>query len=678
MSILSFQNILPRLKSIIESTGFSSAAWGLLGIAASLLAASCASMGTPSGGRRDEEPPRFVKGNPAPGSLNVNQPKITIDFNEIVNVKDAFSKVVVSPPSKSVPRVSSSGKRVTVEFQDTLLPNTTYTIDFADCIEDNNEGNKLRGFTYTFSTGAEIDTLRISGMVLSALEAEPQQGMVVAAYTNLADSAFSTLMPTRVAKTDDRGRFTIRGLAPGSYRIYAVNDVDNDMHHANPEEDMAFYDVIVSPYSEPTTVTDTIWDLKNARIDTVVERQAVKYLPNDILLRSYPTNIRPQYLAKYERMDSTRISMIFNAPMETAPPVKLIDYPDLEDWYVLEKSAQNDTLTFWLRDNVISIDTLRVATTFPRQDKDRNIVMATDTLRLTTLRLPGAKANPKKEKKLKKEEIEAARADSLRRLLMPINFGSNTQEVYAPLTMNFDVPVSKLDTTAFRMEMKVDTLWIPAPGTLSINRADTLSPRKYIINYPWEYDTDYRLQVDTLAATGMDGRVTAPKTHNIKVKSESDYCSLTLTLSDWDSTTPAFVELLNTTDKPVRRVVVEDSKAFFPFLAPGKYYARIIEDDNGNGIFDTGNLDKNLQPEVAYYYPKIINIKKNWDKVEPWEVWGSAIDLMKPERLKKNRPDSGKRNSGNTQPDDEEEDDDYFDPTRNPFDPNDRGRNPRR
>lgn len=209
---------------------------------------SCASIGNPSGGPRDEDPPIFVKGNPAPGALNVKKQKVELEFDELVNVKDAFSKVVVSPVSKSVPRVSSQGRKVIVQFTDTLVPNTTYTIDFADAIEDNNENNKLQGFTYSFSTGDVLDTLQISGMVLSADALEPQQGMLVGVYSNLADSAFSTLPFERVTKTDDRGRFSVQGLAPGEYRIFALADVDNDYKRANPEEAMAFYDVTLSPH----------------------------------------------------------------------------------------------------------------------------------------------------------------------------------------------------------------------------------------------------------------------------------------------------------------------------------------------------------------------------------------------------------------------------------------------
>ncbi|MDE5872003.1 MAG: Ig-like domain-containing protein, partial [Muribaculaceae bacterium] len=138
---------------------------GVLGATAAsvMLLWGCASIGNPSGGPRDEDPPRFVRANPAPGSVNVDPSNIHIDFNELINVKDAFQKVVLSPPGTSTPRVSTRGRRVVVNITDTLLPNTTYTIDFGDAIEDNNEANKLSGFAYTFSIGPTLDSLRISG-----------------------------------------------------------------------------------------------------------------------------------------------------------------------------------------------------------------------------------------------------------------------------------------------------------------------------------------------------------------------------------------------------------------------------------------------------------------------------------------------------------------------------------
>lgn len=634
--------------------------------------ASCASIGNPSGGPRDEDPPRFVKANPAPGSLNVSRQRIDIEFDELVNVKDAFTKVVVSPVPKSTPRVSSLGKRVTVQFSDSLLPNTTYTIDFADAIEDNNESNKLQGFTYSFSTGDVLDTLQISGMVLSAEALEPQQGMLVGVYSNLADSALSTLPLERLAKTDDRGRFSVQGLAPGQYRIFAIADVDNDYKRANPEEAMAFYDLTLSPYAERVETVDTVLNLISGEVDTVVNRERTRFLPNDILLRSFESDYRSQFLQKYERVDSTRIKFIFNAPSDRLPEIHPVDIEGYKDWWILERSAKNDTLTYWITPpGLVATDSLRIAATYLRTDSAQNLTEATDTLKLFTQR---PKATKKKEKKKKDEE-----ADTIPVKIPALGFKMTTpssQEVNLPLMMEFDTPLSRLDSSAFHLEVMVDTLWQPVTKPWKTEPVDSLNPRTFKIEYPWEYASEYRLTVDTLAATGIYGLVTDPVEHKFKTKAEEDYCAITFTISNFTDSVPAFVELLNSSDAPVRREKVVNNSVTFRFLAPGKYYARIFEDHNGNGIFDTGDFESHRQPDMAYYYPKIINLKKNWEKSESWNVFDTAIDLMKPEAIKKNKPANDKRNrnkkSDNNLEDEEEED--YFDPTRNPFDPNDRGR----
>lgn len=635
--------------------------------------ASCASIGNPSGGPRDEDPPRFVRANPAPGSLNVNRQKIEIEFDELVNVKDAFSKVVVSPISKSTPRVSSLGRKITVQFNDTLIPNTTYTIDFADAIEDNNESNKLQGFTYSFSTGNVLDTLQISGMVLSADALEPQQGMLVGVYSNLADSALSTLPLERVAKTDDRGRFSIQGLAPGEYRLFAVADVDNDYKRANPEEAMAFYDFTLTPTAERVNAIDTVFDLLTGDVDTVLNRERTRFLPNDILLRSFESDYKSQFLQKYERVDSTRLRFIFNAPSETLPEISPVNVEGYKDWWTLERSAKNDTLTYWLNPaTLVATDSLQIAATYFRTDSAQNLTLATDTLKFFTQR---PKVTKKKEKKKKKDE----EADTVPVKIPALGFkmiSQSTQEVNLPLVMEFDTPLNRFDTTAFHLEMMVDTVWAPVPKAWKPEHVDSLNPRTFKIEYPWEYATEYRLSVDTLAATGIYGLMTDPLEHKFKTKAEEDYCALTLNISNFTDTIPAFVELVNNSDAPVRREKVVNNSVTFKYLAPGKYYVRIFEDHNGNGIYDTGDFNLHRQPDMAYYYPKIINLKKNWEKSESWNVFDTAIDLMKPEAIKKNKPATDKRNRNNKSENglEEEEEEDYFDPTRNPFDPNDKGR----
>lgn len=647
--------------------------WTLASLA---LLASCASIGNPSGGPRDEDPPRFVRSNPAPGSVNVTRDRIEIEFDELVNVKDAFTNVVVSPVSKSVPRVSSQGRKVIVQFNDTLIPNTTYTVDFANSIEDNNENNKLQGFTYTFSTGPQIDSLQISGMVLSAEALEPQQGMIVGIHSNLSDTAFATIPLERIAKTDDRGRFSIRGIAPGNYRIYALADVDNDYKRANPEEAMAFYDFTLSPTAERVEATDTIFNLLTGDVDSVVNRQRTRFLPNDILLRSFESDYKPQFLQKYERTDSTRISLIFNSPSDSLPKLDIVDIDGYKDWWTLERSQRNDTLTYWiLPKSLVAVDSLRLAVTYLRPDSTQKLVNGTDTLRFYTNR---PKAPKKKEKKKKKEE-EAA--DTIPPKIPALGFkmiSQSSQEVNLPLVMEYDTPLTRLDTAAFHLETMADSLWVPVPKEWKAVPYDSLNPRRLKIEYPWEYATEYRLTIDSLAATGIYGLVSDPVEHKFKTKAEEDYCSLIFNITNFTDTVPAFVELLSSSDAPVRREPVVNGTATFRYLAPGKYYARIFEDHNGDGRYTTGDFASLRQPDVSYYYPKLINIKKNWEKAETWNVFETAVDLMKPEAVKKNKPEADKknrnRNKDKNNGEEDEEDEDYFDPTRNPFDPNDRGR----
>lgn len=135
---------------------------------------------------------------------------------------------MVSPPQLETPEIVASGKRIKIELLDSLKPNTTYTIDFSDAITDNNEDNPLGNYTYSFSTGDAIDTLEVSGKVLQAKDLEPVKGILVGLYNDLSDTAFTTKPMLRVSRTDGSGRFVIKGVAPGTYRVYALQDADGN------------------------------------------------------------------------------------------------------------------------------------------------------------------------------------------------------------------------------------------------------------------------------------------------------------------------------------------------------------------------------------------------------------------------------------------------------------------
>ena len=196
--------------------------------AAVLLIAACASVGSPDGGPYDETPPVFLGCTPKPFALGVKEKRVTLEFDEFIKIEKAAEKVVISPPQVTQPIIKTSGKSIIVELDDSLKANTTYSIDFSDAIVDNNEGNPLGNFALLFSTGEQIDTFAVSGTVLNAQNLEPIKGILVGLHSNLADTAFTKLPFDRVSRTDADGRFTVRGIAPGKYRAYALQDANQN------------------------------------------------------------------------------------------------------------------------------------------------------------------------------------------------------------------------------------------------------------------------------------------------------------------------------------------------------------------------------------------------------------------------------------------------------------------
>ena len=628
---------------------------------------SCANIGNPSGGPIDKTPPIFMRSNPTPNAVNVKDRKIEIFFDEIVTLKDPSTKIIVSPAQTEMPRMSALGRKVTVELVDSLLPNTTYTIDFSNSIQDNNEGNAIDNFAFAFSTGSVIDSMRVSGYVLDSRTLEPMQSVVVGLQSNLADSAFHKEKLQRVALTNDRGQFTIRNVSPGSYHIFALKDLDRDYKFGNPTEDIAFLDSIIVPSIGSREAADTVYNDLN-EIDTIMRATRPAYFPNDILLSMFNEDRKSQYLANNLRVDSTRISLTFAAASDTLPSLSIVGRNDVPDqWYTLEHSQTNDTLTYWIRPpHLVSADTLMVATTYLRTDTASNLSWGTDTLKFTFQR-------QKAKKKKKNEET-----DSLEQIrfmeLHPLANG--TQEVYAPLLLQTGTPIERYSREAFHLQRKLqnDTTFYPAEIKSIALRDSTLSRRDLMLKVDWEPGAAYTLAVDSLAMTDIYGLQTKPLKVDFNVRKMEEYGNIVFNIPAVRDS--AIVELLDGTDKVVLHTPVKNHRAELLNLQPGKYYARLFIDRNGNGKYDTGNYDMHLQPEETVYYPGAINLKKNWDVEQTWDIYATPIDKQKPEAIKKNKPERKKWEKVNTEKTETDEDEENgFSDFSNPNDPNLRNSN---
>jgi uncharacterized protein (DUF2141 family) len=584
---------------------------------------ACANIGTPNGGPYDENPPRFVSSTPAINQINYKGKKVEIIFDELIQIEKPSENVIITPPQLEMPVIRASGRKATVELHDTLKENTTYTIDFTHSISDNNEKNALENFTFAFSTGDVIDSLEVSGYLLRASDLEPMPGITIGLHNNLEDSAFTSEAFVRTSRSNDKGRFTIRNIAPGTYRIYALQDMNRDYRFDQPGEEIAFSDSLIVPTFEFTSRQDTVWK-DSLTVDTVMTVHYTRFMPDDIVLCLFKEDFERQFMQRPERAEENRFTLHFNAPLDTLiSPVPLNFTPSDSSWYVAQWAEEKKSIHYWLTDSMLwKRDTLLIAVDYLKSDSLNVLRPQTDTLSLSIRRRPAAGSSRKK-----KDEPE------------PVVFlGMNSKatgsvNVFDTVSVVFDEPVLNMEKEWFTLHQKIDTLWTPVEFDFY---PDSGNPLCFYIHRKWIYEEEFRLEVDSAVIYSIYGKWNNRFNNTFKIKKKDEYGNLYINISDVDTT--AFAELLNSNDMPVRRAKVKDGGVLFMDLKPDKYYVRLIVDLNDNFQWDTGEYAEKRQPEEVYYYSKEITITQNWDIEESWSVKSLDITRQKPLSITKNKP----------------------------------------
>ena len=609
------------------------------------LLTSCAKMGQPDGGWYDETPPRILGASPADKATEVTDHKMYIYFNEYIKLSDASQKVVVSPPQMEAPDIKDAGKRIIIDLKDSLKANTTYTIDFSDAISDNNEGNPLGNYTYSFSTGTEIDTMEVSGYVYEAENLEPIKGIMVGLYDNLADSVFRKEPFQRVSRTDSRGRFVIKGIKPGNYRVYALMDADGNYLFNQKSEKIAFSRDIIVPSCKPDIRQDTIWR-DSLHIENIMQVPYTHFFPDDIVLRAFAEVQTDRYMTKNEREKANRFTLMYSYGDDDLPVLRGLNF-DAENAFVVEATEKKDTITYWLRDTLlVNQDTLRMEVQYHATDTAGMLYLQTDTLTLLS-KEPYAKRLKQKEKEYndwkKKQEKAEKRGDPFETempvppLSIGMNFAGDIDPDKNP-TLTFDTPLAVADTSKIHLYSKHDTLWYRSPFLV---REKVNTPRTYEVIGEWRPDVEYSLEIDSAAFVDIYGSVSDTAKKGFKVKSNDAYSTIFMTLDGMRGKN-VVAQLVSSTDAVMKEVRTHTGDAEFFYVNPNTYYLRIFVDENNNGKWDTGNYDEGRQAETIYYYPSKIECKEKWDFTETWSPLRGSSTSLKPAELVKQKAEKAK------------------------------------
>ena len=675
-----------------------------------LMLHSCANIGTPDGGLYDETPPRIIHTSPHQGASDITPKKVTLEFDEYIKLENAYERVVISPPQFESPDIEAYGKKVTVTFNDTLKPNFTYTIDFGSSIVDNNEGNPMGEYVFSFSTSGDIDTLQVSGKVLEAENLEPIKGMLVGLYRvesdsnavenifNWSDSAsiatdsiFQTRPLERIGRTDGSGHFIVKGVAPGSYRIFALNDQDQTYTYSQRSEKLAFTKQIITPYARYETRMDTVWH-DSIHYDSIFPVKYTHFYPDDVVLLAFTAKQDDRYLLKSERPEQRFFSLYFTSKSDTLPRMTPLNFTAGDSTIIVETVPTNDTIKYWITDSLIyTMDTLVVQVDYYATDSLKQLSVRSDTLSLVSkiskerMEKERAKAEEewakeyksrikserrakqaeeeRAEREAEEEERKAAEAEGRKYEKKKKEKKKRTKEedeiVVPPMPMEpydirwtsttglapnknidlmFEEPIAYMDALKVSFTMKVDSLFEPAPYLLVPVEGTVNAYRFYA---EWEPDSTYMLTLDSAAFVSVYGKATEATKRNIKVRGLNSFSTLFVTLQNAD--TSAIVQLLNSQDKVVRSAHVENGKADFYFLQPQTYYMRTFFDRNGNGEWDTGDYDTRQQPEEVFYYHSPMQLRAQWDVNQTWNLKSKPLTEQKPEKITKQKPDKSKQ-----------------------------------
>lgn len=565
----------------------------VLGIFASVIfSKSCANTSTPpEGGPKDTIPPVIVEVVPANNALNHPRDKrhssVSFEFNEYVALNNPNSYLFLSPPQTKPPTAKIKGKRVVVSFEEPLDSNKTYSLSLGEAIKDNNEGNPFPPYTHSFSTGSHIDSLFVSGNIVESSTMLPMSNITVLFHTDPSDSAIFKVLPKAAAKSDLWGYFTVRNLpADTVYRVFAIEDLNNNCLYDPDQERVAFLDTLVLPSHVMRDSLPELFPLNMTDTAACLSR------PAQLSLSMFKEVSQRQILRAKERVSRRQMYLKFSAPYPQIDSIIINGIPG--DKLITEYNYYRDSIVIWINDQGPVPDTLQMRLSYMKTDDSLNILVPqTDTIRMIR---PKAKMVENRWGEMVEEAdtLAAYEVDAT-----PENIDQNG------IIITFESPmiVAPFDSITIMAKNTREQV-SPAPFTVE---QDTANIKKYTLRLDEKLvpGFEYTLRIPDSVFMDIDGIYCDSLVKKITLPQDENLSSLTVEASNVHE--KYLIELVDEKRAKVYRSYLIDTTSVldFPYLKAGKYSLRITEDKNGNGQVDTGSLLDRKQPE------KVLMLKVN-------------------------------------------------------------------
>lgn len=553
-----------------------------------LIISGCAKEMSPLGGPKDQTPPKALKAKPENRSTNFKAKKISITFDEFIDLKNV-QKVTISPPLTQKHQITLRGKTIIIQLNDTLRHNTTYNINFYDVIRDYSEGNIADNFQYIFSTGSEIDTMSIIGQVVHAKTGQAAANIQVGLYTTFYDSVVSTKKPLYYSKTSKDGKFTINNIKNSEYLIFALEDIGNDMLFKLPNEKIAFNLEPIRPNHNKNLPIKTNNDSLKPKENTTNNNQQTEPLK----LYLFEHDNQKQYVKKQTRLSRNTINIVLNREPYSHTTLTTIDNIDFYPRY----SQRSDSLLFIIPTlTIANNENIKAVIKYTTIDSLEKIVTIADTINLEKA----------------KEQIYAVDTT--------IDISTNTQnnklDKDKKLKLYFNHPVGNINYNKIGLYKIDDSVKTKIDFNATLDSTKTVAE----IDFYGNEDTNYEMEIDTLAVIDIFQHKSQPKVFKFKIPAESEHGVLALNINGV-LTAETMIELIDKSNNvPTLTIRPELNNINLKNLKPGTYTLRLFIDSNKNRKWDTGNYYKKVEPEKVITYDRDITIRANWDTEVTWNL----------------------------------------------------------